>query len=87
MRQDVHCASAELGSDELASPSVQRTVSPDQALGMEELQSRIKELETMQELIQQELGHVSAAASERGARLRWAAVVRWRWITLVLCCW
>lgn len=37
---------------------------------MEELQSRIKELETMQELIQQELGHVSAAASERGARLR-----------------
>jgi hypothetical protein len=40
---------------------------------VEELQSKIRELETMQELIQQELSHVSTAASERGARLKCAA--------------
>lgn len=41
-----------------------------QGQSVEELQAKIKELETMQELMQHELNHVSDAASERSARLR-----------------
>ncbi len=50
-------------------------VPPAQGAGqsVEALQAKVRELETMQELIQQELTHVSTAASERGARLKCAA--------------